>query len=206
MIFHAPSLDLFQQVNIFLVSLKYCFKRLCTGQKKPKTRKPKTSNTKAEILVPLPPEIWMNFSCHVLLHNSWLEITIKCFAEILQIKKENMHCKIQFRALINTKYRKERPSGLLRGLLFTFSFLYCSFVFSLITLNTWVNIYVGNNTGYINCCKLLISGNYLFWNCLIHSLFIPMQNRLIWSEVYTVLVTWTVCRGWSLRRWKATLP
>lgn len=127
-------------------SLRYHFEWLCPGQK----------NLKLELrlFVSLPPgeaEIWMNCSYHVLLHNSWVEITMKCFAEILKISRENVHCKIHFRALTNTEYRKKRPWRPLRRLCFTFFSLYCSFVSSLITLNKWVNICVGDNTSYTSC-------------------------------------------------------
>lgn len=73
-------------------------------------------------------EIGMNCSCHVLLHNSWVEITMKCFAEILKISRENVHCKIQFRALTNAEYRKKRPSGPLRTFHFFFPLLQFCFL------------------------------------------------------------------------------
>lgn len=171
---------------------------------------PNKNNLKLELrlFISLPPgetEIGLNCSCHVLLHNSWVEITMKCFAEILRSAEKMLIAKSSLEHWQTQNIEKGGFRALWEDCCSLFS-LYCSFVSSLTTPNKWDNIYIFIVGIYIYCLYWLLEIAYLFWNCLIPSLFIPMQGRLLWRGVQALSVTWAGSRGCSSRRWGVTSP
>lgn len=94
----APVPFVYMSLSLCRVNLRGAILRDCVLDEK------KVLKLELRFFISLPSgeaEIWMNCSCHVLLHNSWVEITMKFLAEILKISRENVLCKILFRALTN---------------------------------------------------------------------------------------------------------